>query len=100
MLTGEELKDELSDSKRKMEEQLAIDIDSISYPNGGLDDYNDEVLRQTKDSGYKVGFSYISGINSLPIDERYTIKRLHVEHYVSKSYFKSLLCLPSLFSDD
>ena len=100
MLTDEELSHELVDSRLKIEEHLEQSIDSISYPNGGKYDFSNKVLKQTKRSGYKVGFSYIGGINYLPLIDKYTIKRLHIEYYVTKSYFKSLLCLPFLFSDD
>ncbi len=100
MLDDDEMKSELINSKKQIEKEIGCVIDSIAYPNGGVDDFNNQVIKTTKESGYKVGFSYIEDLNKLPLVDAYTIRRLHIETHVSKSYFKFLLCLPSLFSTE
>jgi peptidoglycan/xylan/chitin deacetylase (PgdA/CDA1 family) len=97
MLTNKELNHELLASKRVLEEKLSTRVCSIAYPNGGVLDFNDNILREVELSGYKIGFSYISGTNRVPVKNRYAIRRLHIEHYIDLPYFKCLLCLPSIF---
>jgi len=98
-LTDVELSEELEESKRDIEKNLNHVVDTISYPVGDSNAFNDRVLNATKKAGYKVGFSYISGKERLPIENVFDIKRLHVERYNSYHFFRSMLNLPGFFKD-
>ncbi|WP_196138887.1 polysaccharide deacetylase family protein [Aliikangiella sp. G2MR2-5] len=98
-LNSQALRFELGQSKKDIEDKLTTEASSISYPDGNEDAYNKEVLAETEKAGYKVGFSYLSGVNKLPIVDRFALRRLHVEYYVDFSQFKALLCLPRIFSE-
>lgn len=87
-LKDSELEYELRESKIVLEEKLNTEIYSMSYPNGNADAFNKKVIEAVKNENYKIAFTYISANNPLPISDRYCIKRLHIEHYTSRSYFK------------
>lgn len=98
-LSLEDLQFELKESRTILEKMVGKVVKSISYPNGGRNDYNDQVLSETKDSGYTVGFTYVSNNNQLPIVKPFELDRIHVEHYVNRNYFRCLLYWPELFSE-
>jgi len=91
--------DELEQSRKTLETQLSHPVVSISYPDGTEKAFNKTTLAIAKECGYQLGFSYLSGINPLPLREHLALKRLHVEHYIDNSHFKALLCLPTLFGE-
>lgn len=97
-LDDKNLGEELSISKQCIEEKLQHSIDCIAYPVGTHFAFDKKVIDCTKNAQYKLGFSYVSGINKWPLDNCYTIKRLHVERYTTRSLFKGMLALPGLLS--
>lgn len=97
-LNSKELEYELSESKRILEEKLGCPVNSISYPNGNSDSFNDDVISKLKEIGYKVAFTYLSGCNYLPSENRFTLNRLHVEEYTKIQKFKFMCLLPTVFS--
>ena len=99
MLSEEELEFELLMSKKKIENELNVDVNSIAYPVGMRESINDKVVNQTKMSGYKLGFTYINGINSVPVINKFMLERLHVEKDIDDDYFKSIINFPNLFKD-
>ncbi len=98
-LTGDELCNELEKSKDDIEINLGHKVDTISYPVGDFNAFNQRVIDATKKAGYKLGFSYISGKDGLPLKNIFNIKRLHVERYCSDYYFRSMLCFPKIFKN-
>ena len=97
-LSDQNLRCELIDSKSEIEKQLNHQIHSIAYPVGTESAFTDKVLNFSQQAGYKLGFSYISGVNDWPIKNCFALKRLHIERYTSQSLFKGMLALPWLFS--
>jgi len=96
-LSAAELTQELVQSKLQIEQQLQKPIDTIAYPVGGADEFNQSVIDECKKADYTLGISYVSGIEQLPLQNLYEIKRLHVERYTGIHRFKAMLALPSIF---
>ena len=99
MLTLDELKHELSNSKSVIEEKLNNAVTVIAYPVGGSFAFNKQVLSEVDSAGYYFGASYVAGSNYLNNMQILTLKRLHVESYVNFNMFKSMLTLPEIFND-
>ena len=97
-LNSEELNNELSLSKKIIEENLSHPIDTIAYPVGTKSAFNQQVIQMAKTSGYKLGFSYVTGINSWPCKASHELQRLHVERYTSFSMFKCMISMPNIFN--
>ena len=92
------LRFELDGSKATLEREIGKPILALSYPVGGRDAVNDQVLAATAKAGYQCAFTYQSGANKLTSgDERYYLKRLHVERYTTRAMFSAALEMPEIF---
>jgi peptidoglycan/xylan/chitin deacetylase (PgdA/CDA1 family) len=69
-----EMQDEIENSRKELESTYAINVNSLSYPNG---DYNIQVVDFTKKAGYTCGLTVDFGYNDLSSDP-FTLKRLSV----------------------
>ena len=92
----EQLKFELEQSKQRIEEIISDEVVSIAYPVGQRESISSQVEREAELASYKVGFSYIDGVD---IKNRFSIGRIHVDYNMSMSRFKSKLIIPKLFCD-
>jgi O-antigen/teichoic acid export membrane protein/peptidoglycan/xylan/chitin deacetylase (PgdA/CDA1 family) len=92
------LRFELDGSKATLEREIGKPVLALSYPVGGRDAVNDQVLAATAQAGYQCAFTYQSGANKLTSgDERYYLKRLHVERYTTHAMFSAALEMPEIF---
>jgi O-antigen/teichoic acid export membrane protein/peptidoglycan/xylan/chitin deacetylase (PgdA/CDA1 family) len=92
------LRFELDGSKATLEREIGKPVLALSYPVGGRDAVNDQVLAATAKAGYQCAFTYQSGANKLTSgDERYYLKRLHVERYTTHAMFSAALEMPEIF---
>jgi len=98
-LSPKQLRFELSESKKIIEDKLDLIVESIAYPVGQENSISDAVCLETVRNNYKVGFSFISGICDLNDYDKFNIKRLHVEQDDPFSLFKSNLSFPKLFAE-
>lgn len=96
-LTDEELRAELVDSKATLERELRRPIEVIAYPVGGKTAYDDRVRAAVQAAGYRLGLSYLPGINRLTKLDHFGLRRMPVERYLERSYFASMLQVPELF---
>ncbi|RDH83780.1 MAG: hypothetical protein DIZ80_06480 [endosymbiont of Galathealinum brachiosum] len=96
-LTAKELTHEIQHSKHEIEAHINRQIDTIAYPVGGTNEFNENVIEECKIAGYKLGLSYVSGSERLPLKNIYEIKRLHVERYTHMHRFKAMLSFPAIF---
>ncbi|MDX2502914.1 MAG: polysaccharide deacetylase family protein [Gammaproteobacteria bacterium] len=92
-----QLKDELQDSKKIIEQATGKAVSVVAYPNGQKDDFNDEIKAMAQELGYRIGLSYINGINHIGGFDPYEMKRMHVFPYHDLSLFKMALILPEVF---
>lgn len=96
-LDDEELRRELTDSRLRLEQELGKPAPVLAYPVGGPEEFNDRVVRAATAAGYRLGVSYMPGVNRLGDMDRFRLRRQHVERYVSNAYFAGLLSLPEIF---
>lgn len=57
-------KKEINESKREIEEKLGISVKYFSYPNGQLNDFNEEIIQFVKAIGYLAAFTTINKVNN------------------------------------
>lgn len=86
-LTEESISYELKHSKSTIEKALASPIRSIAYPNGN---FNDMIVNEVKNSGYKVGFTTKAGYFQVG-DNPYEINRINMHEY-STCNIPMLMC--------
>jgi peptidoglycan/xylan/chitin deacetylase (PgdA/CDA1 family) len=74
-LSPDAVREELTSSKRKLEEQLGISVDLLAYPYG---DHGNPVLTGTflAELGYLAAFGYGGGVNAMPAQDHFRLNRL------------------------
>lgn len=96
-LDDDELERELTVSREHLEQELGMPAPVLAYPVGGPEEFNDKVVRAAGAAGYRLGVSYMPGVNRLGDMDRFRLRRQHVERYVSNAWFSGLLSLPEIF---
>lgn len=76
-LNETELRRELADSRKILEDHLGREIQCIAYPCGS---YNEQVLRMTKKCGYEGGFTTRYGVNDRRISP-FEFRRIPLFHF-------------------
>lgn len=92
---GVVLKSQLEKSVKILEDLLNKKINSIAYPVGGYNHFNEETKKVVKDIGLKLGFSYLTGVNQWDKVDPFDVKRMNI-----KSEWKNLeipLAFPEIF---
>ena len=97
-LTREAMRDEVAGSQRAIARELGAPPEVISYPVGGIDAFDDEVVRTAVEAGYRIGCSYASGTVRMPVTSPFALKRLPVERHMDEAWFAALVGLPEVFS--
>jgi peptidoglycan/xylan/chitin deacetylase (PgdA/CDA1 family) len=90
---------EIIESRRIIESRIQKNVKSMSYPTGMESSFTDKVVDIVRKAGYEIAFTYQHGENRMPINDAFRLKRLHVEHHIKASYFKSMMKLPLIFRD-
>jgi len=93
-----QLRDELTVSKACLEQELGRPVDALAYPVGHDFAFNGNVIAAAREAGYRIGVSYISGVNATNNLDMFRLRRLHVERDVSRHEFQCMLALPGLYS--
>lgn len=91
------MREEVAASKRTIERELGSEAQVISYPVGGVDAYNAEVIAAVRDAGYRVACSYLAGPETLHADSRFAMRRIPVERQMEADWFEGMLALPEVF---
>lgn len=76
-LTDVELEEEIMGSKKKLEDNLGIEIFSFAYPFGCYGSFDKRALRILKKAGYRAAFTNIAGKNSVTTDQ-YQLRRTRI----------------------
>lgn len=97
-LDDDELRQELTESRRHLERELGKPAPVLAYPVGGPEEFNEKVTQAAIAAGYRLGVSYMPGVNRLGHMDRFRLRRQHVERYISNAYFAGLLSLPEIFA--
>lgn len=93
-----QLREELALSRACIEQAISCPVNVLAYPVGYDFAFNSNVMAATREAGYRVGVSYIPGVNDTREMDMFQLRRLHVERYVSRLEFECMLALPRLFS--
>ncbi len=97
-LPQDELDNEIRHSRDALERELGPAPLLMSYPVGSGRAFDQRVIDATRDAGYALACSYISGTNPQPASNRYALYRLAVERNMSKGWFAAMLTMPHLMS--
>jgi peptidoglycan/xylan/chitin deacetylase (PgdA/CDA1 family) len=97
-LDDEELAYELAESRRTLETQIDRPAEVLAYPVGGAEEFNDGVIGAARTAGYRLGVSYMHGVNRIGDMDCFRLRRHRVERYTRPSYFSGVLSLPEVFS--
>jgi len=93
-----QLREELALSRVRIEQAISCPVNVLAYPVGYDFAFNSNVIAATREAGYRVGVSYIPGVNDTREMDMFQLRRLHVERYASRFEFECMLALPRLFS--
>ena len=96
-LNADEMYTELRSSKEEIERHTGEEVNVLSYPVGGKRSFNDKVKSAVRRVGYKLACSYIPGTNMCASLDVFELKRLHIERYVDRAMFTSMIAVPELF---
>lgn len=96
-VSDRELHTELSRSKQELEQRVGQRVEILAYPVGGRAAFDDRVVCAARQCGYRLGLSYLPGVNRWPPADRYSLRRLHVERYTTRARFEAMLACPGIF---
>lgn len=96
-LDDETLHFELAHSRHAIQSQTGQRAEVIAYPVGREYAFDRRVAPLARDCGYRLGFSYVAGVNQLGVMDPFAIKRIEVERYIPFHFFVARLAMPRLF---
>ena len=95
----EQARRELSDSKRRVEEEIQKPVNSLAYPNGQGTDFSGEVMTIARETGFRLAFSLLPGptrlgtVKSNPL----AIRRVYIgRNHTFPRFVAALAGLPRL----
>ena len=99
-VTDEELNRELCESKHVLQSELQQSIETIAYPIGTPTAFNAKVISMARKHRFKLGLTYVSGANTLPIKTPLELHRHGIGLSMTSSYFRAITNLPSWLNCD
>jgi peptidoglycan/xylan/chitin deacetylase (PgdA/CDA1 family) len=93
-----EMTHELQGSQTALTRELGVNAVSISYPVGGRDAFDDDVIAAARAASFRIGCSYISGDNARHPEDLFDLRRIHVETDLDAAWFKAMTAWPDLFA--
>ncbi|RDI97140.1 polysaccharide deacetylase [Dyella solisilvae] len=97
-LPQDELEFEVRHSRDTLQRELGPAMLHMSYPVGGTRAFDQRVIDTTREAGFELACSYISGTNTQRDFNRYALYRLAVERNMGIGWFAAMLAMPSLMS--
>ena len=85
---------EIDGCLRRLGEELGERTISFSYPVGQLDSFNPETRQCLKTAGVQFAFSYSGGYQRFDQWDAYNIRRVAIEPYITRDWFRSIVSLP------
>jgi peptidoglycan/xylan/chitin deacetylase (PgdA/CDA1 family) len=89
---------EVRQSMATLERELGSPIEVLSYPVGGPDSYNAQVMEAARQAGFRMACNYVTGVNRLPVPAHYELQRLSVESEMDIDWFAAMISLPEVFA--
>ena len=94
-VSEDDLHRELTESKAVLESRLQQPIETIAYPIGTPSAFNAKVVSAAREHNFKLGLTYVSGANALPIHTPLELHRHGVGLGMTSAYFRALTSLSS-----
>jgi peptidoglycan/xylan/chitin deacetylase (PgdA/CDA1 family) len=91
------MKAELVESRRRMQAELGAPARVLSYPVGGHDAFDEEVIAAARAAGYEMACAYIAGTSRPGAHTQFALRRLPVERCMDQAWFEAVLAWPGLF---
>ena len=88
---------ELVESRRRMKAELGAPARVLSYPVGGHDAFDEDVIAAARAAGYEMACTYIAGTSRPDLHSRFAMRRLPVERCMDPAWFEAVLAWPGLF---
>lgn len=85
-----ELEEEITGSKKRLEQELGETVSHFCYPNGQLSDFNEQTLALLGQQGFRTAVTTEPGIN-VGGTEPFLIRRLSVDPALPGDYFERLM---------
>jgi len=89
---------EVRQSMDTLVRELGPPIEVLSYPVGGPDSYNEQVIEAAREAGFRMACNYVTGINRLPVPAHFELQRLSVESEMDIDWFAAMTSLPEVFA--
>jgi peptidoglycan/xylan/chitin deacetylase (PgdA/CDA1 family) len=89
---------ELETCRRLLEEKLARRIDTLAYPYGTQQAFNEDSFRALEQAGYRAAFSYYGGINRVGRMNPYNLMRVGVGNAYSTARLRLQVALAAKFA--
>ncbi len=97
-LPAESQRFEISECKRRIEQELNKPVRAFSYPVGGRESFDATTRQLLAEAGYQWGFTYTGGYCKGEPRDRLTIARTAIELDISPSVFRAMTSLPQVFA--
>ncbi len=88
---------EVEHSRQRIESELQKPVQVIAYPVGGIEAFDQNVRTAVLNAGYRLGVSYVPGIQRPNQWDSLALRRVHIERYVNNNFFKAMLAAPEIF---
>jgi peptidoglycan/xylan/chitin deacetylase (PgdA/CDA1 family) len=85
-LSKEQVKYEVNESRRIIEQKIGVPIHHIAYPNGGKLDFNSEIQEIIREAGYTCALASIRGLNTQQTDT-YELRRSSLCYFLIRLFF-------------
>lgn len=80
---------ELKESKKYLEEVLGHEVRNVAYPFGCVTDFNNDTMEVSKELGYRLGLTTVSGV-TFPKHNPYALPRMFVQDWGGDEFERRL----------
>lgn len=80
---------ELLQSRKRIEEELQLEVNAFAYPNGQDGDFTDETKILLKKCNYKIAFTTLNGMNNAATD-KFSVKRICAGNELGDRFFSEV----------
>ena len=74
-LSPEQQAVEIGESRKQLAVHVGAEVRSFAYPVGGLEHINSNSVALAEEAGYELAFTFNTGMETLPIEDRFRIRR-------------------------
>src|SRR5204863_5579539 len=89
---------EIEGCAKRVHEEIGEPMVTFSYPVGRQGLFTAETRACLKECGVRFAFSHYGGYNTHSDWDDLDIRRIAVETYMVRDYFRSIVCLPQVFA--